>query len=1285
MAASSPATPPVTPRPELLPLKDLRSWESFESFCCDLLNHIHPERPFAHYGKRGDTQHGIDLLGRGQDGSHWVAQCKKYEHFTSRHAKEALEAMSFKADRYLLLISDEATAGVRDVIHEVPSWELWDVRDISRQVRDLPLHKARKLVEHHFGPDWRKHFLGLSGDSDLLSPSDYFARQLDTQRLFHQAWTLVGRENLLEALDDLLLPTHEAALLSGRGGIGKTKLLYEWSRKTTERSPETRIFFIDAQRPLSREAFDELPAGACILVVDDAHSAQDLSTLLAIARKCPQLKLLLSCRPQALDELRSRLSRADFDLRRTMLLEVPPLSKGDVLTLARQGLGEGSAHLAEELAAISADSPLVTVVGARLVSEQGFAPRLLSGNADFQQLLLRRFEEIIVGKVSSRVERRLCQRLLELLSVLSPFDPEDAFLPQQAWEFLRLDEETFRDAVDALVEAGALLRTGNHLRVTPDLLAEHLLEKACIDSGRSTGYAEKVFDQFAGLSPETLMRNLSALSWRLRETGEEPPGFLSGPWSKLKHILATGSNSDRRFILRLVVAAAYHEPQRALECVEQLFHTLYAQRVDASTPLPPELQKSAFTALWLVLEASDSLASRCVDLLWQVGRDDPRKLDTYSMGDHGVGVLFQLARYSPEQPPNRYDFILDAIERWLEDPDVFDHVHTPFPLFEAILKKQINLSFHDGDEFDRKPFFADATQMGPVRRRALALVQRCVRSGRPRIVQEAADCLRRALRPPNTALDEDAQGPEQWIPEQLEIIQMLEQLATEYREPFYRCLLVNALYPAITEALDARVFERALAFISSVPDDFDLRLARVLSFDFLGDRVGSRDIPAEVSARWPSLRQILPDVVKAFHKRFPDPIAGHEFLQERLSFIAQVPRPSGSEGEFLEMLARLKPSYAQAFCEHVLAQEQTRLHRPLPEALRVLRQLTFPWFHATARKLMASGKPQLREFIARSYASAGMELSHPDKALEHQEEELHTLRELLQDEEPAIRNYTVFWLNALGPARDAWLVEVLSGFVVGEDGSLASNLCGVLNALHQRGGLPPEYVATFLRKLVPIRSFPPGSIQRFLKEQSGRTPSQVFDLVLCRIQHLEDSPATGFQPFPLERSRPEFVLELAGNAHAASFLQAVLDRMPGASVTQRRWLALLFNALSSDCSSLLSLAFIQEQAHTADASTLDSLASVLSHASVDFILNQFELTCTLIERARALGEPCRRNLNDKLLNRAVRGLGEGDWHSSVPRGEERRERAVTLRNRLRLGSPAWPFYTQFSEELAEQQ
>jgi len=1282
MVAPTQLEPPVTPRSGQLPLHQL-PWNVFESFCCALLNLHAPGFTFEHYGKQGDTQKGIDIFGHGQDGTRWVAQCKQVERFGPRHAKDAVEAMTFQADRYLLLLSCEATSGVRDVIHEKPGWALWDVKDISWKVRDLPPQKARRLVAQYFGAAWCEGFLGLTGSSALLAPSDYFARLLDETQLFHQAWPLVGREMLLDALDGLLGKAHDAALLRGRGGIGKTKVLYEWARRVSERTPQTQIFFFDPQLAENGYLADELPAEPCVLVVDDAHAARNLDQVLAVARRRPLLKLLLTCRPQASAELRSRLSRADFDLHKILDLEIPPLPKEEVLVLAQQGLGEECAHLAGKLSAISADSPLATVVGAKLVSERGLDPRLLSSDKNFKQQLFRSFEEIIVGEVSTLVERRLCQRLLQLLSALSPFDLGDIFLPQQASEFLEIDEETFRKALEALVEAGALLRTDNLLRITPDLLAEHIFQAACVDKGQSTGYAEKVFAQFAGLCPERLALNLAVLSWRLRETKEEPPGFLNGPWSEIKRILQTGSNHDRQFALRLVVAAAYHEPRRALECVEQLFHALYAARSDASQPLPSKLQEQAFTALWLVLEASESLARRCLDLIWQVGWDDPRPVHMERMHDHGVSVLFQIARYRPERSADRYGLVLDAIERWLKQPDVFERLHSPLMILQGIFQKQINLFSSNGDDFHIRPAFADAARMGPVRARALALVRQCARSGEPRAVRAAAECLRRALRNPSATFGEEPLKPEQWIPEQLEIIQILEQLVTELHEPICHHVLVNTLYPAITEPMDERVFERTLAFISAVPDVFELRLVRVLSLDLLNSSVGRR-VPKQVSVRWPPAKEILPEVVREFLERFPAPATGYAHLQERTSLIEQAQRIRASAETFVKALAQAAPSYMQGFCEHALAQKSSSLDPFLPGALRVLRQQSFSWYLSTVRGLMASGTPRLRALVASSYASAGMAVPSGE-VLNLEEEELRTLRALLADEQPEIRNTTVFWLKVLGAARDPWLVDVLAKFDVGGgDTSLASNLCGVLNVLHARGGIPSERLGIFLRKLIPIRSCPLGSIQGFLADvANGPADNQVFDLVLSRIQFLETKSVADFEPFPLERNSA--LLQVLGTRERSdSYLQAVLARFSGATAAQRRWLAELFNALSSHCGSPESLSLLREHAHQGDASTLDAVASILSHAPVDFVFDQFELTCRLVERANLLGAPCAQAFMHRLLQRAVLGVKEGDGRSSVPQGKERLKRARDCRSSLRLGSGAYPFYSQLCERLESQ-
>jgi hypothetical protein len=296
-----------------------------------------------------------------------------------------------------------------------------------------------------------------------------------------------------------------------------------------------------------------------------------------------------------------------------------------------------------------------------------------------------------------------------------------------------------------------------------------------------------------------------------------------------------------------------------------------------------------------------------------------------------------------------------------------------------------------------------------------------------------------------------------------------------------------------------------------------------------------------------------------------------------------------------------------------------------------------------------------------------------------EEEELSTLRALLADEQPETRNTAVFWLGVLGPEKDPWLVDVLADFDVGT--SLAANLCGVLKVLHARGGLPSERVGTFLRKLIPIPSCASGSIHRFLADvANGPAGDQVFDLVLSRIQYLETKSVADFEPFPLERNS-DFLHVLGTREHSASYLRAVLTRFSGATAAQRWWLAELFNALSSHCGSPDSLSLLREQAHQGDASTLDAVASILSHAAVDLVFDQFELTCRLVERANTLGESFTRAFMHRLLQRAVLGVKEGDGRSFVPQGEERLKRAYACRSSLRLGAGAYPFYSQLCERL----
>lgn len=219
--------PPVTLPPELLPLNDDNfHWERFEAFCRDLVSRLPGVKTCYRYGVQGNRQHGVDLIADMEDGSTWGLSCKQYKRFAKGQAASAVKATTYAADHYTLLLSCEATADVRDEVEQHPTWDVWDVGDVSRRVRELPMEAGAQLVESHFGAAWGRAFLGQKRSSPFVPSDEFFRPLLDQRRLFHHAWPLVGRSDVLSRLDEFVRSDGVIGVVSGRGGIGKTKLLH---------------------------------------------------------------------------------------------------------------------------------------------------------------------------------------------------------------------------------------------------------------------------------------------------------------------------------------------------------------------------------------------------------------------------------------------------------------------------------------------------------------------------------------------------------------------------------------------------------------------------------------------------------------------------------------------------------------------------------------------------------------------------------------------------------------------------------------------------------------------------------------------------------------------------------------------------------------------------------------------------------------------------------------------------------------------------------------------------
>ena len=192
-----------------------------------------------------------------------------------------------------------------------------------------------------------------------------------------------------------------------------------------------------------------LPLEPCVIVLDDAHQQdkeKNLKALLTLVRnrarrQQPEIKLLLSSRPHGIQYIETQLNQFGIDsLQIRHLDELQKLSTDEMKALAHQVLSSEYAHLTNQLAAIADDSPLVLVIGGRLLNEKGTSPNLLEREPDFQYAVFNRFQDVLLGQISQQIEPILCKKILELISATAPFNLKNELLKKITIELLNIEE-----------------------------------------------------------------------------------------------------------------------------------------------------------------------------------------------------------------------------------------------------------------------------------------------------------------------------------------------------------------------------------------------------------------------------------------------------------------------------------------------------------------------------------------------------------------------------------------------------------------------------------------------------------------------------------------------------------------------------------------------------------------------------------------------------------------------------------------------------------------------------
>lgn len=611
-----------------------------------------------------------------------------------------------------------AAARLREWIDKVDAALERHEQEINELKTRIPVERARTFYE----PDASAEYSSKSGP------------------LFDFNQRLQGRRSRLAELNAFLADSAQRiAVLPGRGGIGKTKLLRDWSAGV----PGWKVLWVSQHGMWHEGSVHEIPSTDTVLIADDAHLYDDLDKIIGLISSRtsgpePRLKLVIGTRPSGtgrIDEMLARLASSTSIVR---FKKLPIVSLGATAEIAKDVLGPVYEHLAGQLAWASRDTPLITVVGGKLIARGQITPDLLVNDKDFRREVFSKFHEERTGELPA--SGRPKNVLLSLIAAVQPVYPDrDNFIPRAA-AFLSLRPDEIHDGLDFLETREVLVRGAGRLRIVPDLFADYLLELASIyDDGRSKGYADSVFAHFEKTHFVNLLRNFGELDWRITRDGKDSR-ILDEIWSLIFKRFQSQNASERRHFLRTVLQIAPYQQERvhrlakiAMDKPVPSSHSgiLRSTQEDVLALLPPILGITIF---------HDKSSADAFARLWRLARNPSSEVSGPAQGTLRSAIGYERYKYLSDNGR-----VLAFAEKLAESTNSFDGDFTPFDLFTELLEREVEINEWRGGSFRLMwhPVPYDSTH--ELRERVLHLIDRATHSPCPRIAVMAARSFVSAL------------------------------------------------------------------------------------------------------------------------------------------------------------------------------------------------------------------------------------------------------------------------------------------------------------------------------------------------------------------------------------------------------------------------------------------------------------------------------------------------------------------------------------------------------------
>jgi hypothetical protein len=1262
--------PPIQTADPLLPIAEGEfTWQQFETFCEDYVRVLARTDKVYRYGTRGQKQKGIDFFAD-EAGGRTTYQCRQWAKFTVKDAKKAVAETTYEgAVRHVLLVTCEVGKDVRDVIDAQPGWEIRDIRNISSDVSiSIPLGAAKRLLDKHFGAPWRRNFLGVSGLSTFVDAEVFFGPQLTAGDLLSHTTELIGRDAALSALAAFQRSeTQRVMILSGRGGIGKSRLLAAFADVHTSDS----VRFVERGVTPTPHAADELPMGTVTLVVDDAHQREDLSILFALQRQRQAMtKLLVVTRSHSVERLRGIISDAAVDPSRIAEnVALTELSRAETAQLVRAILPDASQEAVDLIVSTAKDSPLVAAVASRLLLRRELDLGALSRDEDFRQVVLRRFRDEVLGTVTS-YPAPLVQKFILAASAIGPFKGKQHDVGTALAQHLGISADEYLKLVDATEVAGLLLRRGYTYRVTPDVLADFILEDGCLMSdGSPTGFAEAIFREFGGAAGAQVLRNLGEIDWRSTRAGSQT-ATVARIFEALQQDFARGTILERTHILDTLSEVAPYQPTEVLGIVEQAL----AQPVGEISEWEVAWKFSDETVLRRVPEILRRVAFNldfvggAADLLWQLGRDKPARLN--SATDHPVRILQDLAGFDVQKPMEYREALLDRVERWVKEPGAFDHVHSPLDVIDPMLARQGIHANSAGFAVSLQPYFVNREATKTLRARAVAVIDRA-----------AADSLRAVFRsiasyaslfhdfrtaPFGQPMPQDYD--ENWREERVRAVDALGSLAPSASEPLVHLEIFRVVQWYARHEPDEPVRDAAARVLEALPTSPEHDLTEMLvdphgwryRDDELMEAIGRETADPLTERRMDVARHVIATLSpEEFVKRAGDRL--RLAVEHGLAPTPQI---------FFAAIVSGDTTYAGATIREVIKDPGSVVAEYLHGFLIQMTQADRGMARTLISEMAASGNPRLTRAAAMSYVF-NHDLDEGERA---------ALTAMLQSADEPTVIAAIDALVRIKEANEAYVLAELQRLEIA--GSLAkAHALGQMFRRHE--DLLAKVDDATVRRLVgacsELLTLEDYDVSWFLGHAAERMPDAVVRLLLRRIEKSHDG-IEGYRGMPFHRI-PINREALATQAGYEDLLREVRDQLQPATWQRHHHVPALFRSIAR-LDDKVTLRVLREWVDSGEPEKIEDAAQLLSAASAAFVFEQRDVVVHILERAHAAGKDCFDHVRSALAKPNHSQMRTGSGGEAFPQDVALKERAAAAAAALTPGTPGERFYRDLASYAA---